>query len=103
MSALRQVEEIISVIGDEVNDLDSMLLCDSTYFEDPESDFAVMVQNIQDIRECLNKTRTTFGRINGNPEHLKFATTKIHDNGDLQKRIQRLTSAVDELEYKVRI
>jgi hypothetical protein len=102
MSALTHVEEIISSIGDEIDDLDAMLLCDSTFFKDPESDFAVMVRNVQDIREDITKSRTLLEKINANSEHSKYVATKFKDNGDLLKRLQRLTSAVDELEYKVR-
>ena len=125
MSIINSLEEIISTINEEINGLDDMLIdsgigkinnspsispssssissssLPSSSSTNQENEFTQYYNNIKRIKESSIKSKIILSKVLENEEKTKYIINKLKDYGDLIKRIERLTSAIDELEYKV--
>lgn len=101
MSTLAFIQQIIDVIDEEVVGLENMIIDSGKSGDEPQNEFSQYVDLIVEIKKSASKSKLVIENILNNPEKLKYANSKLSDYGDLMKRMERLTSALDELEYKV--
>ena len=87
----------------EIDTTSSPLLSSSSSSIEPLNEFDQYVTLISEIKKISEKSKVSCEVILSDSEKLKFANTRLNDYGDLMKRFERLTSAVDELEYKVNL
>lgn len=105
MATTALVAEVLAAIGEEAFSLEHMIIHRGVYetTEGPttENEFDEYVRLMTEIKTSSEKAKGAVERILKDPENLKYADTRLADYGDLMKRLERLNSAVDELEYKV--
>lgn len=118
MSVVNYIQEVIETINEEILCIDNMLIDsgrntsnssssnknkDKDKDKEKENEFTQYYDDIQIIKQCSNKSKLIINKIIENEDKSKYLLAKLTDYGDLVKRIERLTSAIDELEYKVHL
>lgn len=105
MATTALVAEVLAAIGEESFSLEHMIIHRSEYevtdTQTPGNEFDEYVRLMTEIKSSSEKCKIAAEVILKDPENLKYADTRLADYGDLMKRLERLNSAVDELEYKV--
>lgn len=104
MSILNYLQDILQVITTESKSLDDMVIDNgknSGNDNDINFEFIQYAEQVPKISEYSQKSLQILDKITSNENNLKYIVQKLTDYGDLTKRIDRLTSALDELEYKV--
>jgi hypothetical protein len=101
--AVALVGEVLAAIDEEVFSLEHMIVRRGSYDEggDSSDQFDQYVSLMAEMKKSSELSKTALEIIFQDGEKLKFANTRLSDYGDLMKRLERLNSAVDELEYKV--
>lgn len=100
---VNHLQELLQTINHEIVTLENMIIDDGkSGGNDPNNEFAYYAEEVNIIKEYSQKSMQSMERIQTNEENAKYVLTRLTDYGDLMKRIDRLTSALDELEYKVR-
>lgn len=108
--AVALVAEVLATISEESFSLEHMILHrDHSY--DPEgeaqsdakNEFNQYVELMAEIKRSSDLSKTAVETILSDTDNLQFANSRLADYGDLVKRVERLNSAVDELEYKVSV
>ena len=106
--AVALVAEVLATISEESFSLEHMIL-HRDYSYDPEgeaqsdvkNEFNQYVELMAEIKRSSDLSKTAVETILSDTDNLQFANSRLADYGDLVKRVERLNSAVDELEYKV--
>lgn len=113
MAAITFIQQLVSTINEESFSLDHMIVNYDNYTTEDEpndpnnpnnnqlNEFDNYVNLIKEIKVLSEKSKISVDNILQDNDKLKFLNTRLNDYGDLMKRLERLTSAVDELEYKV--
>lgn len=101
--ALTFVQQLLAAIDEEAFSLEHMIVHRDNFENenDPLNEFDQYVSLITEIKKSSEKSKLSVETILQDSDKLKFANTRLNDYGDFMKRLERLTSAVDELEYKV--
>jgi hypothetical protein len=101
-NVVNYLQELLQTVNYEIVTLENMIIDDGkSGVNDPNNEFAFYAEEVNIIKEYSQKSMESMERIQSNEEHAKYILSKLTDYGDLMKRIDRLTSALDELEYKV--
>jgi Mg2+ and Co2+ transporter CorA len=101
-SIVSYLQEILETIHVEINSLENMIIDDGrSAGGEPSTDFAQYAEEVHKIKEYSDKSTRTINSIQQNEINSKYVLSKLTDYGDLMKRVDRLSSALDELEYKV--
>jgi predicted nuclease with TOPRIM domain len=99
------VAEVLATISEESFSLEHMIVHRDSYdlenANETKNEFDQYVELMTEIKKSSEKSKAAIETILNDSENLKFANSRLADYGDLVKRVERLNSVVDELEYKV--
>jgi Mg2+ and Co2+ transporter CorA len=103
-SIVTHLQEILQTIHEEISTLENMIIDDGRNSGgEPNNEFTQYAEEVHKIKEYSHKSTRTIHSIQENETNSKYVISKLTDYGDLMKRVDRLSSALDELEYKVSV
>ena len=99
---VNHLQELLQTIHNEILTLENQIIDNGkSSGNDTNHEFTSYAEELIHIKEYSQKSLASMEQILMNEESVKYLLVKLTDYGDLMKRIDRLTSALDELEYKV--